>query len=105
MLPSQLLSNQNMVRINTDPHLEHGWQRPSAGIFKINRDASFDCTIQKIGIGVVVRSHENKVVGTLRAAKPLTCRPFEVESVTLFMAVKFCKDVRIDSCLLEGDSL
>lgn len=84
---------------------QHGWQRPPLGIVKINWDASFDSFNQKIGIGVVISNHEVKVVGTLRAFKPITLSHFVAESMALLMAVQLCKTVGYDACQLEVDAL
>lgn len=48
-----------------------------------------------MGVGVIIRNHEAKVMGTLRARRFLTNNPFIAESLALLLAIQFCKDLGI----------
>lgn len=100
MLSSLSDPSQNIGHNLTVTQPQNVWQRPPLGTVKINWDASFDCTLQKIGVGVVIRNHEPKVVGTLGVARPLTLSSFVAESMALLMAVQLYKTIRSDACLL-----
>jgi hypothetical protein len=50
----------------------HRWNVPSLGVAKVNRDATIlmDETTQKMGVGVIVRDHEDNVLVTMSSSKP-----------------------------------
>lgn len=59
---------------------------------------------RKIVIRVLIRDHSSQFVGALSATRPLAQNLFIVESLALFMAVKFCQNIEIQHCILEGDA-
>ncbi|XP_035542882.1 uncharacterized protein LOC109001229, partial [Juglans regia] len=58
----------------------------------------------KVGIGVVVRNWEGKIIATLRAPRSLFPDPKLAESVAALRAVLLCKNLGITRLILEGDA-
>lgn len=46
------------------------WRKPPYGVHKVNWDATFDCHIDQMGVGVIIRNHERNFVGALKATQP-----------------------------------
>lgn len=80
------------------------WQKPPVGILKINWDATFDINKGRICVGAIIWNREGQFVGALKAGRSLTHDSFVVESLTLLLAVKLCRDLEIQRIFLEGDA-
>ncbi|KAF5462224.1 hypothetical protein F2P56_018250 [Juglans regia] len=74
-------------------------------VYKANWDASVDRANSKVGIGVIVRNWEGRVIATLRAPRKLIPDPKLAESVAALRAVQLCKHIGISKLILEGDAL
>ncbi|KAF5447865.1 hypothetical protein F2P56_033383 [Juglans regia] len=70
-----------------------------------NWDASVDRLSSRVGVGVVVRNWEGRVIAILRAPRKLFPNAKLAESVAALRAVLFCKNLGITRLLLEGDTL
>lgn len=74
-------------------------------MYKVNWDVAYDVNKERIGIGIIIRDHESKVMDTLRARTCLTNSPFIAKYLALLMDIQFCKDVGIHHFILKGGAL
>lgn len=78
---------------------------PMCGMFKINRDAVIDNSKKLMGVGMIVRDHEGKVLAPLYSLKQFIIDPTTAEAYAAWKAMKFSKDLGLQSAQLEGDAL
>ncbi|XP_042968948.1 uncharacterized protein LOC122301606 [Carya illinoinensis] len=81
------------------------WEAPSQGKIKVNWDASDDKASCKVGVGVVLRDWNSKVLATLRMEQDLFPDPHMAEAFAALQAVMLCKSLGHQDVVLEGDSL
>ncbi|XP_042993245.1 uncharacterized protein LOC122319281 [Carya illinoinensis] len=81
------------------------WEAPSQGKIKANWDASVDKASGKVGVGVVVRDWNSKVIATLRMEQELFPDPHMAEAYAALQAVMLCNSLGHRDVVLEGDSL
>lgn len=60
---------------------------------------------KKNWVGVLIRDHLGQFAGALRATRTLAQNSSSAESLAFLTAVKFCQDMEIQHCILEGDAL
>ncbi|XP_042962566.1 uncharacterized protein LOC122296834 [Carya illinoinensis] len=80
------------------------WSRPDAEGFKVNWDSAINLREGKIGIGVLIRDHQGRVIGALHANRPLKGSSFDAEAYGVLLAAIFCRDLGLKSIYLEGDA-
>ncbi|XP_035542511.1 uncharacterized protein LOC118344870 [Juglans regia] len=81
------------------------WTPPQVNGFKANWDAAVDRSRCKIGIGVVVRNWEGKVIATMRSQRTLFPEAKLAEALAALKAVILCKHLQLQNLILEGDAL
>lgn len=81
------------------------WTTAPQGTFKINWDDAIDKIHCKVGIGVVVRNWEGKVMATLRSVYALFPDPQLGESLAVLKAALLCIEMWMSNVQLEGDAL
>jgi hypothetical protein len=81
------------------------WKAPSGGVLKANWDAAVDGRRKKIGIGVIVRDHEARVIAMLSETKDFIKDPATAEALAARRAVELSLNLGIQRLILEGDSL
>ncbi|XP_042950075.1 uncharacterized protein LOC122282191 [Carya illinoinensis] len=80
------------------------WSRLDAEGFKVNWDSAINSREGKIGIGVLVRDHQGRVIGALHANNPLKGSPFDAEAYGVLLTAIFCRELGLKSIYLEGDA-
>ncbi|XP_018805650.1 uncharacterized protein LOC108979433 [Juglans regia] len=81
------------------------WTPPQVNGFKANWDATIDRSMCKIGIGVVVRNWEGKLIATMRSQRTLFPEAKLAEALAALKAVILCKHLQLQNLILEGDTL
>ncbi|KAF5471964.1 hypothetical protein F2P56_008721 [Juglans regia] len=92
---SSALSNSNLVI----------WQPPPIPFYKLNWDAAVDKIRAKVGIGIVVRDCEGRIIATMRRKQSLLPLPSLAEAYGPLLAVEFALDLGLTKTIFEGDSL
>lgn len=59
---------------NQGPKARVRWKAPPAGMIKCNWDAAVDVVGRRMGVGIVIRSHEGEVMATKCSTKGLRKR-------------------------------
>lgn len=72
------------------------WESPPSGKIKINQDVAVDKN-EKIGVGIIARDHEGKVIASTCTTKPYIFYP----EVTDWKVVEFSRDMRFQNIMME----
>ncbi|XP_059460184.1 uncharacterized protein LOC132189464 [Corylus avellana] len=78
------------------------WKKPPEGWLKVNCDAALDVRNGRIGVGVLVRDHEGRVMAARSVTKSGFLEPTAAEALALFEGVRLCKDLGILNLIVEG---
>ncbi|KAL0289660.1 UNVERIFIED_CONTAM: hypothetical protein Sangu_2607900 [Sesamum angustifolium] len=84
---------------------EMAWSPPKQGLIKINFDASISKNLGGVGIGVVARDHERRILDWRTATVLGITAPEHDEAITARTAVEFANQMDWRSCVIEGDCL
>ncbi|KAF5475450.1 hypothetical protein F2P56_007254, partial [Juglans regia] len=106
------LAKETLNELNSSPinesvqqtsvqHRNSSWTPPPENIYKINWDAAVDRSQCKIGIGIIIRDWNGRVVVTLRKFRPLFPDPLLAEAME---ASCLGLQLGIKRIILEGDS-
>ncbi|KAF5458866.1 hypothetical protein F2P56_022864 [Juglans regia] len=80
------------------------WSPPPENTFKLNWDAAVDRIQCKIGIGLIIRDWNGRVVATSGKYRPLFPDPLLAEAMGAMEATCFGLQLGITRIILEGDS-
>jgi hypothetical protein len=72
---------------------------------KCNWDAAVDVAGRRMGMGIVIRSHEGEVMATKCLTKPYITNPLTAEAVTAWTTATLIGQLELKDVILEGDSL
>jgi ribonuclease HI len=72
---------------------------------KANWDASVDLTLQRMGVGLIVRDGEGSVLAAMCTSVDFIIDPTVAEAMALWKAVSCCLDLGFSRIHLEGDAL
>ena len=81
------------------------WRNPPPGKYKINCDMAISMTTKMVGVGVVVRDDQGRVI--LAQGKSISAM-YDLatgEAMAALVAVDLCRDMGVFDVILEGDSL
>uniref|UniRef100_A0A803P4A1 Reverse transcriptase domain-containing protein n=1 Tax=Cannabis sativa TaxID=3483 RepID=A0A803P4A1_CANSA len=81
------------------------WQPPSPNCLKLNMDAAFNATSNKIGFGAIIRDSNGIVRAAMSHPIHGCCRPQEMEAKGLFYSLKWARQCNFRVDLVETDSL
>lgn len=81
------------------------WENPPKEVCKINWDAVVDKLHCKVGIEIIARDCERKIMATKRMQSDLFPNPLLAESFGAFQATIFGAKIRLKNIILEGDAL
>ncbi|XP_042950258.1 uncharacterized protein LOC122282367 [Carya illinoinensis] len=82
----------------------HSWSPPPLYVFKANWDAAVDRGRSKIGVGVVIRDWEGRVVVSMSSPKNFFPDAHLAESYGALKAVLLCKQMGIKQVIFKGDA-
>lgn len=82
--------------INNRVSLPRRWESPPTGKIKINQNADVDKN-KKMGVGIIARDHERKVMASMCTTKPYIFDP----EVTDWKGVEFSRDMRFQNIMME----
>ena len=81
------------------------WSPPPSTRYKINLDGAVFKAQKSIGIGVLIRDEQGRVVAVLSQKLNAPLGALEVEAKVVEVALQFARDVGISDFIMEGDSL
>ena len=81
------------------------WSPPPPSRYKINVDGAVFGAQKAVGIGVVVRDEEGRVLGACCKKIEAPMGALEAEAKAFEVGLQFAKDMLIHDFILEGDSL
>ena len=87
------------------PSLPVCWCPPPRDRYKINVDSAVFTSQQSVGVGVLIRDSEGRVVGACSKKIQAPLGAVEVEAKVFEFGLQFAKDMLIQYFILEGDSL
>ncbi|KAK9985868.1 hypothetical protein SO802_030819 [Lithocarpus litseifolius] len=91
--------------IETPAVQAHSWIPPTAPHFKINVDGATFAKLKAVGIGVLVRDDQGRVIAALSKKIHAPLGAVEAEAKACEEGMQFAKDLGIQEFILEGDSL
>lgn len=81
------------------------WTHPPMNRYKINVDGAVFKSQKTAGVGVVVWDCCGQVIAALSKKINAPLGPLETEAKAVEAGVQFAKDIGIQDCIIEGDSL
>ncbi|XP_035547375.1 uncharacterized protein LOC118348911 [Juglans regia] len=81
------------------------WEAPPPNTFKVNLDAAIDKIKCKVGVGVIIRDCEGKVIASLRSSRGLFLDAQLGEAVAVLKATSLCVNLELRQVVFEGDAL
>ena len=81
------------------------WTPPPTDRYKINVDGAVFKTQEAAGVGVLVRDCHGQVIAALSKKINAPLGPLETEVKAVEAAVQFARDVGVQDCIIEGNSL
>ncbi|XP_042939527.1 uncharacterized protein LOC122274566 [Carya illinoinensis] len=82
-----------------------GWRPPPTGVLKLNTDGAMFQEQCKIGVGVILRDENGKVVMATCNKEPEFSEPMEVELLAILRGLQLCVPMGINDLIVEIDSL
>ncbi|KAF5465338.1 hypothetical protein F2P56_015356 [Juglans regia] len=98
----EMQKNESSTSINSNSVI---WQPPPFLFYKFNWDAAVDKIRAKVGIGIVVRDCEGRIIAIMRRKQSLLPLPALAEAFGALIAVNFALDLGLTKTIFEGDSL
>lgn len=89
---------------NSTPHPAASWSPPHAPTLQINYDGAIFRETNEVGLRVVVRDSEGRVIASLAERVPLPKTVADVEAAAAQRALLFAKELNLNSIIMEGDS-
>ncbi|XP_035543621.1 uncharacterized protein LOC118347698 [Juglans regia] len=80
------------------------WEKPAAGLVKINWDASLDVKDRRMGVGIIIRDEEGEALVAVCDQKEHVDNPMVAESYALRVALDVCGELNIQRAIFEGDA-
>ena len=80
------------------------WKKPPFGVLKINWDAALDPRTSKMGLGILARDHEGRVLAMTSSTRNQISHPTTVETLVAWQAVVLGVQLRATCMELEGDA-
>ncbi|XP_042953505.1 uncharacterized protein LOC122290053 [Carya illinoinensis] len=80
------------------------WQLPEWPAVKVNFDAAFDKSLNRGGIGIVVRDCEGKLKACLTTSRDQVFSAAQAEKAALQRALDMCIDMDLNHVVFEGDA-
>jgi ribonuclease HI len=81
------------------------WKNPPLGVLKINWDAALDPKTGKMGMGIVARDHEGRVLAMSSSIQTQISHPTTAETLAAWKAVVLGVQLGATYLELEGDAL
>ena len=84
---------------------QHQWRPPEQDHFKVNFDAALFQSINRAGIGVVIRDWRGEVVAALSMPTALASSVADLEALACRRALLFAAEKELQKVIFEGDSV
>ncbi|XP_042958203.1 uncharacterized protein LOC122293808 [Carya illinoinensis] len=98
-------ANEKVAGVQDRPSLSvPNWSAPPLNVFKANWDVAVDKGKCKIGVGVMIRNWEGRVVASLRSPKDYFPNPHLAESYGVLKAILLCKQLELTQVIFEGNA-
>ncbi|XP_075655004.1 uncharacterized protein LOC142625194 [Castanea sativa] len=80
------------------------WQPPLHSIFKLNFDAALFSSLNRSGLGAVIRNEKGEVMATMAAKGPEVFCSEKTELLACRKAIEFAVDAGFSKLVIEGDN-
>lgn len=100
----RLISTATSNQTSLNQALTTTWSPPPTNFYKLNWDAAVDKAQCKIGIDLIIRDWNGRIVATLRSHRPLFPDPFLAGACGAMEAACFGQQMGLKKIILEGDS-
>ena len=81
------------------------WAPPPPGRYKINVDGAVFKAQKAAGIGVLIRDCQGQVIAAMSKKIKAPLGPLETKAKAVEAGLQFARDIGIQDCIFEGDSL
>jgi hypothetical protein len=92
----------NSLTIHTEAMLK--WTPPPIGWCKANWDVAFNKELQRVGVGVIVRDNNGRVLAAKSFTKRGVLKPLIGETMASYYAAQLCNQLGLQKVILEGDA-
>ena len=93
------------TEVQTSTHTTVCWQKPPIRVLKINWDAALDPRTGKMGVGTLVRDHEERVFAMASSIRHQVGHPTTAETLAAWQAIVLGIQLGATYLKLEGDTL
>lgn len=80
------------------------WTPPPLEWCKVNWDVAFKTEVQRVGVGILVRDHNGRVLAARSFTKRGVMEPTIGETIASYHAAQFCNQMGLQKVILEGDA-
>ncbi|KAL5776482.1 hypothetical protein ACOSP7_009408 [Xanthoceras sorbifolium] len=94
------LSPPTSVGVRVQPR----WEAPSPNWFKINSDTAVDSVRKRVGLGVVIRDWQGRVMASLSQSYPLLVSVEVVEAMAIRMNLQLASEIGFSPVGFEIDA-
>ncbi|XP_040988990.1 uncharacterized protein LOC121236613 [Juglans microcarpa x Juglans regia] len=95
----------NVVSRGASKSNHTSWEPPPLVIYKVNWDAAVKHEIGRVGIGIVIRDFEGRVVASRSMQRYIFTDSYTAKSQGALQAIIFARDIGLRRIILEGDAL
>ena len=81
------------------------WVPPSPGQYKVNSDGAVFASLRKVGLGVMIRDSNGKVIAALSSPMVGPLGTLETEAKAMEVGLRFALDIGIRDVVVECDAL
>ncbi|XP_042973038.1 uncharacterized protein LOC122304837 [Carya illinoinensis] len=99
-----LQSSSRPEERTTTATLNQSWQPPEWPFFKVNFDAAYDKTLNRMGLGIVMRDSEGSLQACLTASKEQVFSAAQAKRAALQRAMDMCIEMGMNQVIFKGDS-
>ncbi|XP_041009382.1 uncharacterized protein LOC121253436 [Juglans microcarpa x Juglans regia] len=81
------------------------WHPPLAAALKLNTDGAIFADLASLGISVILRDYQGKVLLSASGRESVVQDPIEIELLTILRGLQLCIPMGIPELIVESDSL
>ena len=105
MLQENYSTQENVSQTQDVSPCQNKWTPPPHGWYKVNTDRAVFSKQKWVGIGVIARDEQGRVVAAMSKRLQVPLGALEVEAKALEAAASFEKDIGVQKVIFESDSL
>ncbi|XP_041004015.1 uncharacterized protein LOC121249371 [Juglans microcarpa x Juglans regia] len=81
------------------------WEPPLEGVYNVNWDTTINKAFGRVGIEIIIRDHESKVMAIKIIQRELFPDTYRAESFGVLQAVIFASEIGLMMIIIEGDAM